>query len=260
MASTINNEPTNTMEIQMTQYGETSWDASGQGEGGGKVEFIRLSQGEHKFRIVTNPFKYPVHRGIKAEGQDGFGRKVNCSKTDTQSCPLCSAGLQVKTQYMFGVIDRSTGTFKVIDVSWQIFSIINGLVTGGIWGDPKNYDLMIKKNPKSKGPSDYYTVQPVPKEPLSVDDQRIRDEADIEYLRRKTTQPTTEETAKWLAKILEGGMLYIPEPEEKPVAKSSPRSAAPKSNGSSKKASMVPSAEMTDDESIEDTFTDFDAN
>jgi len=243
----------------MVQYGETSWDSQGAGSNdGGKVEFIRLSQGENRFRIVTNPFKYPVHKGVKAEGADGFGRKVPCSKQEGVSCPLCDAGLPIKTQYMFGVIDRSTGTYKVIDVSWQIFSTIQGLVTGGIWGDPKHYDLMVKKNPASKGPSDYYLVQPVPKEPLSVADQQVRDNADVEYLRKKTAQPTPADTQKILDRILDGGALFIPEPEEKPAFKTQSKArSAQTSNG--KKPSLVPPAEMTDDQAVEDTFPDFDS-
>jgi hypothetical protein len=236
----------------MANHGETSWDENGSGGDGGKVEFMRLSEGENRFRIVTKPFKYATHKNVKSVDEKGYGRKVPCSHDEEtgSTCPLCEAGLKSKQQYMIGVIDRKSDTYKVIDVSWAIFSQIKGYANGGIWGPPEGYDIMVKKNPASKGPSDFYLVQPIPHSALSVDDQQKRDTANLEYLKTKTSPMARPSVEKILAKVLEGGELFIPPVEEKNE----------KPARSSKKASSVPHSEVavaTHEEDLSDVFTPY---
>ena len=85
-----------------TTHGEVEWSSEG-GSGNGKADFLRLSQGKHEIRLLSRPYKYPTHKGIKAEGEKGFGRKVPCSAEYTGegkntvyvngSCPLCDTAL-----------------------------------------------------------------------------------------------------------------------------------------------------------------------
>jgi hypothetical protein len=245
MSNTENNSKTH------TTHGETSWDESGSG-GGGKVEFLRFSQNEAVFRVISKPFKYPVHKNVRAEGETK-GRKFPCSK-ENGSCPLCDAGLEPKLQYMLGVIDRATGTYKVIDIGWGIFSQIKGYANSKIWGDPSRFDIMVMKNPASKGPADYYLCQPVPPSPLSIADQQIRDNIDLEYLRNKTSPPSPDTVEKLLAKFLNGKDLALPTQEEKVASVA----AKTKTNGNGKKGTTVPPTELVDSGNLDEDFPNYD--
>ena len=246
-------------------YGETDYSKEN-GTGSGKVEFLKLSQGEHQLRLISKPYKLQCHPAIKteteAEAKKGYGRKVPCSAEYTgegkkpayvqNSCPLCDKGFKPQTRYMYWVIDRGTGAAKVIDISWQIFSQIKLLANSKIWGpDPQRLDLIIAKNPTSKGPSDFYLVDHGQIEALSVDDQRLRDSADLDYLVEHTKPWTKSAVQKVLDKVLEGDELFIP-PPPKPKDDVKP---------SGKKATTVPPAELVADasnEDIADAFPNYD--
>jgi hypothetical protein len=250
----MNNKGSINRRHTMTKYGETDWNTTSGNGDGGRVEWLRLSEGENRFRIITSPYQYLTHKNIKSVDEKGYGRKVPCSANEEtgETCPLCEAGLKPKTQYMIGVIDRKSDTYKVIDISWAIFSSIKGLVSSSVWGDPKGFDIMVKKNPASKGPSDYYLTQPIPHTPLSVDDQQKRDTANLEYLRTKTTPMKRETVEKILARVLDGGDLFIPPMEEK--TEKQPTRA------STKKATTVPPTELvaSADEDLDDVFPNYD--
>ena len=59
------------------------------------------------------------------------------------------------------------------------------------YGDPSKYDIDVVVNPNG-GPTDYYKVVGLPKEPLSPEDQVIRDKVDLEDLKRRVHPPTVE--------------------------------------------------------------------
>jgi hypothetical protein len=230
-----------------TKYGETDWNENS-GSGGGKAEFLRLSEGENRFRVITKPFKYSTHKNVKPVDEKGYGRKVPCSANEEtgETCPLCEMGHKAKRMYMLGVIDRKTDTYKVIDISWSIFSPIKGFVNDPIWGPPESFDIKVKKNPHSTGPSDFYLVSPIPHTPLSIDDQQKRDTADTEYLKSKTTPMARTGVEKILEKVLAGGALFIPPVEERMDNKQPARST--------RKASTVPHTEIAN--SVEDDLDD----
>jgi hypothetical protein len=225
-------------------HGETSWDESG-GGGGGKLEFIRLSQGESTMRIITLPHKHAVHKNVRVEGE-AKGREFPCSK-ENGSCVLCDAGLPVKTKYMLGVIDRSTNTAKVIDIGWGIYSVIKGYANGKIWKDPQTWDLSISRNPASTGPNDYYTVQPIPHTPLSITDQQIKDSFNLEFLRNRTQPAKPEFVADLFNKYAKGREIVLTKDDEKTETKSKT-----KSNG--KKGTAVPPTELVDSGNLDDDF------
>jgi hypothetical protein len=262
-------------------HGEVDWSNEGGGNGGsggGKVEWLKLSQGKHKIRLLTKPHKYPTHKNIKAKGEPGFGRKVPCSAEYTGTgketkyvegtCPICDASqalsnkkLRPTTMYMFWVLDRATGTSKVIDVSYQIFSQIKGLTQDENWGDPQGYDISIAKNPNSRGPSDYYLVVPIPNTTMSVSDQQVRDTVDMDYIQKKTAPWTLEAVQKVLDKVLDGGEMHIPPVEEKEEEKPGKTQTKSNGNGSSRKATAVPATELVADAAsndLEDAFPSYD--
>lgn len=221
------------------QNGEISWnddEYSKKSDKSSKELWLRLAEGDNQMRIITTPHKYLAHKGVKKEGDRGYGQKVNCSASHPDSngkCPLCEAGLKASQRYLIGVIDKATKMFKILDVSYGVFNDIKKLNKNPVWGDPSKYDIILNKN-SAAPPADFYSVQPIPHSPLSATEQAVRDAAapEIEDLKRKVLAPSYETVQKRLEKILDdGASLFIPPNQKKDdvkgkgtnTAKSSPK-------------------------------------
>ncbi len=187
-------------EAKNQTFGEVSWDQnpSGFDKKNNKDLFLRLDDGNNELRLVTQPFQQLVHK-YKKDANDKFGQKVACSAIHG-SCPVCDMGDKAKPRWLVGVISRKTGTYKVLDISWAVFSSIKNLNQNPKWGDPNLYDINIFVN-KNGGATGYYSVQPLPKEPLSASDQLIKDNVDLDDLKRRCTPPTPEQVQKRLDRI-----------------------------------------------------------
>jgi hypothetical protein len=183
-------------------FGEVTWydDVSaGSEKKNSKDLFLRLNEGPNEMRLVTQPFQYLVHK-YKKEGDAGFGQKVSCSAIHG-SCPLCAMGDKAKPRWLLGVISRTTGKYQILDISYAVFSQIRKLARNTQrWGDPTKYDINIEVD-KNGGATGYYSVQPLPKEPLSAADQQIKDSVDFEDLKRRVTPLTPEQVQKRIDKI-----------------------------------------------------------
>lgn len=189
----------------MATFGEVSWSDDSYGDSdkssNNKDIWLRLEEGSNEVRLVTQPFQYLVHR-YKKEGDQGYGQKVYCSKIHG-SCPLCDnmPDNKAKARWLLGVISRRTGKFQILDISYLVFSQIKKLAKNTQrWGDPQKYDVDIVVDKKG-GASGYYSVQPVSKEPLSAQDQQIKDSVDLDELKSKVTPPTPDRVQKRLDKI-----------------------------------------------------------
>lgn len=186
----------------MTTFGEVSWNDDvfgGSGKTNSKDLFLRLDEGSNEMRLVTQPFQYLVHK-YKKEGDPGYGQKISCSAIHG-SCPLCAMGDKAKPRWLIGVISRKTGTYKILDVSFAVFSQIRKYARNTArWGDPTKYDIDVFVD-KNGGATGYYAVQPIPKEPLSAADQQIKDSVDFEDLKRRVTPPTVDVVQKRIDKI-----------------------------------------------------------
>jgi hypothetical protein len=189
----------------MTTFGEISWEDDSVGGGkkntNNKDLWLRLDEGSNELRLVTQPFQYLVHKYKKDENDKrDFGKKVSCSAING-SCVLCDAGDQAKPRWLLGVISRKSGTYKILDISYAVFSQIRKLAKNTQrWGDPTKYDLDIVVD-KNGGPTGYYSVQPISKEPLSAEDQVLKDSADLDELKFKVTPPSPETVIKIIAKL-----------------------------------------------------------
>lgn len=186
-----------------TTFGEVSWNDDvfgGQGERkNSKDLFLRLDEGSNEMRLITQPYQYLVHKH-KKEGDAGFGQKVSCSAIHG-SCPLCAIGDKAKPRWLIGVISRKTGTYKILDISFAVFSQIRKLAKNTQrWGDPTKYDIDIVVD-KNGGATGYYSVQPISKEPLSAADQAIKDSVDFDDLKRRVSPPTPDAVQKRIDKI-----------------------------------------------------------
>jgi hypothetical protein len=143
------------------------------------------------------------------------------------------------------VISRKTGTYKILDVSYAVFSQIRKLARNTQrWGDPTKYDIDIVVD-KNGGATGYYSVQPISKEPLSAADQLIKDNADLDDLKRRATPPTVELVQKRIDKINGVTTAVASTDAGKKVA--------------TPKVAKAPAVSMSDDEDLADSFPAYDA-
>ena len=144
------------------------------------------------------------------------------------------------------VISRKTGTYKILDISFAVFSQIRKLARNTQrWGDPTKYDIDIVVD-KNGGATGYYSVQPISKEPLSAEDQKIKDDADLDDLKRRCTPPTVEQVQKRIDKI--NGVDGTGAPAASTAKKTSVKVAT------KVPAKAAPAVSMTDDEELNDSF------
>jgi hypothetical protein len=192
--------------------GEVGWDTVGEktGKSEGKDTWMRLEDGSNLCRIATNPFQYVVHKGVRKVGDKGFGEKVMCSIED---CVLCKSGHNSSVRWYIGILDRKSTSFKILDAGGSIVFDLKTL-NKGRWGDVRKYDIEIIKD-KNADPQHYYKVLPVERTPLSAADQKLIDEADLEYIKRKTIAPTPEQVKERVEKILGGSPLFIPPAQQR---------------------------------------------
>jgi hypothetical protein len=184
----------------MQQHGEVAWDAVSLigNKKDTKDTFLRLvKNSSNVVRIITAPHQYMVHK-YKKEGDPGFGDKIMCSAFHG-SCPLCATGDSPKRRWFIGVIDRKTNSYKILDMSVSIFKGVQALATDIDWGNPVNYDVDIYVN--GGDPSSYYQLKPKPAKPLSAADIVLKDSADIEELKRRSSPPTPDKVMERMQKI-----------------------------------------------------------
>lgn len=232
--------------MKTTTFGEISWDDESVGDSSNKNSkdlFLRLDSGSNEMRIITQPFQTLVHK-YKKEGDPGYGQKVYCSAIHG-SCPVCDMGDKAKPRWLLGVISRKTGTYKILDVSFAVFSQIRKLARNTQrWGDPTKYDIDIVVD-KNGGATGYYSVQPISKEPLSAADQVIKDSVDLDDLKRRVTPPTPDQVQKRLDK-LNGEEEVTQAPPQKKVTKMQPQRPS------------KPAAVVMDDDDSDSEFPSYD--
>lgn len=185
------------------KYGLVGWEEetnTGNNQNFKRDEFMRLLSGDNELRIITQPFQYWSHKW-KKEGASGFGKKIYCSKFNG-SCPLCALGDKPKKRWYVGIIDRATSTYKILDMGSLIYQGIQGYSRDEKWGDPGQYDFNITVN-RNGGPANYYQVRAQPKVPLSDDDIKLKQDADLDALKRRCNPPKPEDVQKQLDR--EGG-------------------------------------------------------
>lgn len=230
----------------MTTFGEVSWSddvfpGDGKKNTNSKDLFLRLDEGPNELRLLTKPFQYFVHK-YKKEGDAGFGQKVHCSAIHG-SCPLCATGDKAKPRWLLGVISRKTNTYKILDISFAVFSAIRKYAKNPKFGDPTKYDINVEVD-KNGGATGYYSVQALPKEPLSAADQVIKDkDVDEDDLKRRVTPPTADLVQKRIDKI--NG------------ATNGAAAPATKSASAVTTKAVTPAVSMSDDEELENSFPPF---
>lgn len=185
------------------KYGMTPWDEPEFTTGGGfaneRSTFLRLESGSNIVRCITEPHQYYQH-SYKEPNDPGFGDRVMCSRPAGGACPLCEKGDRPKRRWYVGVISRSSGATRIMDIGSALFQSIQTLSRDDAWGNPLMYDINIKVN-KQGGASGYYHVSPRPKEPLSPADLELKAKYDLDGLKRLCSPPTMEKVMERLNSI-----------------------------------------------------------
>jgi hypothetical protein len=234
----------------MTTFGEVNWNddvfpGDNKKQTNSKDLFLRLDEGPNEIRLLTQPHQYLVHK-YKKEGDPGFGQKVQCSAIHG-SCPLCAAGDKAKPRWLLGVLARKTNTYKILDISFAVFSQIRKLNKNAKFGDPTKYDINIEVD-KNGGATGYYSVQAYSKEALSAADQDVKDKIDFDDLKRRVTPPTPEIVQKRLDKINGVTTNGAPAPST---------TTAPAAAKKTATKAAAPAVSMSDDEELENSFPSY---
>jgi hypothetical protein len=197
-------------------YGEVSWESDlgfDKKNTNSKDLFLRLDEGTNEVRLITQPFQYLVHKIKKdPENPKDYGSKVQCSAIHG-SCPCCATGDKAKPRWLLGVISRKDQTYKILDISYAVFSQIRKYAKNvQRFGDPTKYDINIEVD-KNGGATGYYSVQALNKDPLTAADQAIKDSVNMDDLKRRVTPPTPADVQKRIDKIMGTTLGATPAPK-----------------------------------------------
>jgi len=219
-----------------------------------------LKDGSNNMRFFTDPFKFMTHKvrfSNDPRGKKG-GWNVRCGG---KGCALCakaagksdlpdwlSDNLEVdkaKPRWYAGVIDREVepNDAKTLELSVLIRGQIKDYAQSKKWGNPRLYDVDVKKNSKSKEPAGYYSVVPDPTDKgiVTPADEELMNNFNVEALEARCS-PIGEDRIKeavnryheWLSKSVD-----------------SSESAEPKkTNGKAKAKPVVEEKDEDDDDEV----------
>jgi hypothetical protein len=179
----------------MTQItvGEVAWEDASTG-GNQQSDFMRLSEGDNKGRVLSNPQQYAIHWVVDETGQN---RKVNCA---VHECPVCLRGQDTDrptARWMIKFLNRKEGRVQLLEIGSQVLQGIKELVKSSDWGPVTEYDINIRRGPKNAKP--LYTVMPLRHSPLTNDEkQSLVDFNERVDILRFVTPPTPEVVAEKL--------------------------------------------------------------
>jgi hypothetical protein len=208
--------------MSVKKIGKIDWS---EGDVGGS-DFLNLEEGSNVVRCVSSPVQFYICWTEDATGQK---RKF---KTALKDCPLVQRGEKPQARWYVAVLNRKTGQPGILEIGPQIFKQVLALSKKPKWGNPRDYDVDIVRQPKGSQP--LYVVSPEPKEPLT----------DAEKVLVK----------EFLAKVDLVKMTEAPSPEEV-LEKLGEVASTPKASAKSEK-NVVATASTTDDSDDDFNFND----
>ncbi len=157
-------------------------------------EYMRLAQGDNRVRIFTLPYQFHV---CWIKDATGASRKLRSALKD---CPLIKRGEKVQTRWLLGVINRDSKSAEILEIGSQILNGLKQLINEPGYGDPRGYDVNIKRGKKGDNPL-YYVIA-APPSPLSDSDNKLIAEfSESTDLKKLTVPPTSEEVSQKLAEL-----------------------------------------------------------
>ena len=107
-------------------FGEIDWnDGDVKNPQAAKTEYMRLTQGSNKVRVMGNPVQFYVHW---VQTQDGSKRKIVSPISSPDLVRrLEDSGFKRQPKWLIKVLDRSDDGFKLLEVGSQIYNGIRNL-------------------------------------------------------------------------------------------------------------------------------------
>ena len=176
-----------------------SWDSS---DITPQTSFMNLEEGDNIVRCVSSPYQSYSHW---LEDTTGQTRKVRCCLKDCPACKLAGDDdkKKAKARWLVAVLNRKTDSVAVVELGPQVvrgIKAVAGQKNGKgqlVFGDPRGYDLNIKRGPKGSNP--LYTVLPYPKEALTDEEKAmIRSAMEKLDLQAMVEPPTPDEICEKL--------------------------------------------------------------
>ena len=201
-----------------------------------RLPFMKLNPGFNSVRIISGMGVFYQVRWKGPKSSRSYGDKIRTSwPTYGEECPVKKyLGMEGRERYMVVAIDRADNELKLLDLSQltaqQIEDILEAKNKKGKHLTPRDFDLSIKFDPKSKTATGYYSVVAEDTEPMSDADLKLiesigGDEMIEKCLNRQLICPKPETVAKrlrdlgWDGKVVareekSGGKGKLEEPAE----------------------------------------------
>ena len=155
-----------------------------------KVEANRTGT---RMRLASAPSQLYTHWGK----HNGKSRKVICPGA---SCPLCEAGVDTSTRYQCLVIDKTASEYsdangyvdgpkvKVFETGISVIRMIKELANEPMYGNPMNYDIIIKKEGAQRETKYSVIPTPVKSEFTAAEKEAIKNATPIRELSKAHTR------------------------------------------------------------------------
>ncbi len=162
--------------------------------GAAQTPYVTLDAGRqgNRLRIVSQPSKVFIDWERKVDGKN---QKVICPGS---GCPICETGAKAQVRYALLVLDKKNWTkeagygqegpkVKLLETGITVVRAIRDLAMSPLYGDPKGYDILIKK--EGTGRETKYTVLADPdKTALTPDEQAaIEDAQTVQEIEKAST-------------------------------------------------------------------------
>jgi hypothetical protein len=174
-----------------------------------RLPYMKLNPGFNSVRIVSGMGVFYQVRWKGPDSKRSYGDKIRTSwPTYGEDCPVKKyLGMEGRERYMVVAIDRADSQLKLLDLSQltaqQIEDILAAKNKKGKKLTPRDFDLSIKFDPKSKTATGYYSVVSEDTEPMSEGDLKLiseigGDEVIDKCLSRQLICPKPEKVAERL--------------------------------------------------------------
>lgn len=178
-------------------FGEIDWNSGDTQEVKEQTDFMRLSQGKNRVRVMGNPVQFYIHW---VDTPDGKKKKFNSPISDQALVrKLEDADFKRKPRWMIKVLDRSDNKFKLLEIGSQIYNGIKALYLDEDWGPVTQYDITIVRG--APGSQPLYRVTPSPKQSLESDLKSaymsFNDRVDLTKLTKPADPDTVREIMGW---------------------------------------------------------------
>jgi hypothetical protein len=143
-----------------------------------RLPWLKMKNGLNDLRIVTGTGVYYQVRWKAPLSKRPFGERLRTAYPTYPDCPIKNElKLVPKERYIVVVIDRFDNQLKLFDFGELVLEQIENAMEAkntyrkdGTKVTPRDFDVSIKFDPKSKTPSNMYNVVAQDTEPMSQDD------------------------------------------------------------------------------------------